>query len=244
MAKQLIVALVLVVASAGTAWAQPLAWTTGKIFVNASGGFQSSSTREETTNITFSLYEENGTVDVKRTVTGGPLADFTVGGRVFGNFGAAAMLTIRDAAGDGTVTASVPDPIFFDRPRAVTTTLSNMAHRETWIGVLGVYQLSIDDKTSITFMGGPTVVSLKHDIAGTASINEGVSGAEVTLTSQSVEKSYWGFVVGGDFRYMLMKSVGVGAFAKYVGATGSLIGDKKIDLGGFQVGAGIRFVFK
>ncbi len=244
MAKRFAIALSVFLLTAGTAFGQGLGWTEGRVFGGINGGVQTGSARNEATSFSFALYGETATVDVARSVKSGPFFDATAGGRVLGNLGVAGTLFYRQASSDGAVTASIPHPIFFDQSRAVTATLSKMTHTELWSAVQAVYLLRLDDKAGVILSVGPTVVSVKHQIASSASVAEGPSAPAVTVTTDDLSKMVWGYMVGADLRYMVAKNFGVGVFARYAGATANMNPQVHLKLGGFQVGAGIRVQIK
>ena len=244
MAKRIVLALGVVLLTGSAAFAQTPAWTEGRIFLGVNGGAQVGSTRDEATSFSFSLYGEPATVGVTRSVKGGPLFDIMAGGRVIGNLGVAGTLFMRKASSDGAVTASLPHPIFYDQPRSITSTVPNMTHEELWSAVQAVYLVRIDDRLDMLLLAGPTVVSVKHQVATAATVTEGASAPTVTMTTQDLTKMVWGYSLGADLRYMLTKNFGLGAFARYTGATANMNSVVSIKLGGFQVGGGIRVQIK
>ena len=244
MAKRIVLALGFMLLTGSAAFGQTLGWTEGRVFGGVNGGAQLGSARDEATSFSFTLYGEPATVGVTRSVKSGALIDFTAGGRVIGNLGVAGTLFVRKASSDGAVAASIPSPIFFDQPRAVTATLTNMTHEELWTAVQAVYLFRIDDRWDVMMLAGPTVVSVKHQVATAATVTEGATAPTVAVTTQDLTKMVWGYLLGADVRYMVSKNVGVGAFARYTGATANMNSVVRLTLGGFQVGAGIRFQIK
>lgn len=244
MAKRIVMAVGAMLLTGSAAFGQtasaPAAATEGRVFLAASGGAQLGSAREESTAFSFTLYAEPASVGVKRSVKSGILGDFTAGGRVLGNLGVAGTLFFRQAPGDGVVTASIPDPIFYDKPRAVSSTIVDMTHREVWSAVQAVYIYQATDKVDVMFMGGPTVVSLAHQVATAATVTEGANSATVTVSTTELKKMVWGYTLGADVRYMITRNLGFGAFARYSGATANLSDTVSLKLGGLQVGGGIR----
>lgn len=245
MAKRIVFALGVLLLTGSAAFGQTLKWTDGRVFLNGSLGVQLSPARDETTSFSFSLYgEPTATVNVARSVKGGLLGDVTAGTRVLGNLGVAGSLFFRSAASDGAVTSSIPDPIFFDRPRSVAATVVGMPHKEVWSAVQAVYLYRIDDRIDIMFMAGPTVVQVDHQVATSATVTEGVSSATLAVSTQDLSKIVWGFTGGADVRYMINKNIGFGAFARYSGAKANLNDTVRLTLGGFQIGAGIRLAIQ
>lgn len=242
MTKRFLLAMCVVGVTAGSASAQSLKWDQTFI-AGANIGAQASGARTETTTFNFNLYGESATISNVRSVPSGLLFDVFGAARIRGNFGVAAIAIQRNANSDGAVTASIPSPVFFDQPRSVNTTISDMRHRERWAGGYGAYMIKLDKKTGLLLMGGPMIVSVDHALPVSAAVTEGASAPTVTVSLEEKSKTVWGYGLGADFSYMVMPNIGVGAQARYIGAKASLTNDSKITLGGFQVSAGIRVSF-
>jgi len=210
------------------------------VFGSISGAGQTG-TRSETNNFTFDLYEEVATIDVTRDVKGSAFVDVTFGAALINNIGAALSIWTRSSASDGAVTGSIPDPSDFNSPRAVTSTVPGMAHRETWVGIQGVYGLGLTEKVDVLLMAGPAVANVEHDVATGASVLESSSGPVVTVETSRQSKSFVGFIVGADVRYFFHKNIGAGGFLRWAGASGDFDNGSPIEVGGFQFGAGVRF---
>jgi opacity protein-like surface antigen len=212
------------------------------IFASISGAGQTG-TRSEATNFSFDLYEETATIDVTRDVKGSAFVDVTFGAALLNNIGAALSIWSRSAASDGAVTGSIPDPADFNSPRAVTSTVPGMAHRETWVGIQGVYGLGLTDKIDVLVMGGPAFANVEHDVATSASVLESSSGPVVTVETSRQSKTFVGFMFGADVRYFFHKNIGAGGFLRWAGASGDFDNGSPIEVGGFQFGAGVRFKY-
>lgn len=226
---------------ATTASAQIPAWK-DRGFVNINFGVQAGGP-DDTSHFAFTLYEENATVDVKRSLGSGAFFDALAAGRLWDNLALGIDFMKRSATGDGTLTGSLPDPIVFDSPRAVSTTVANLKHDETWVAIPLVYVWPFTDKVDIMIMGGPSVAHVNQDTVSNVSVSETGNGPQVSVTTTSESKSIWGVLVGADVRYMLSKQFGVGGFARYNAAHGHLSSDRKLDVGGFQLGGGLRVKF-
>ena len=226
--------------SAANASAQTPQWT-DRAFLNASGGFQPGK-KNVTGTLSFPLYEETATVETAREVKGSAVWDVTGGMRVWNNYGVALSVSGRSANSDGTVTASIPHPVFFDQHRAVTGSVSGMQHKELWTGVLGVYMFPMTDKFEVMAMAGPAVVNVKHETVRDVAIAEG-STPTVTVSLETAKKSVWALMAGVDGRYLVTNRIGVGAYVRYAAATANLTSSLKLKVGGVQVGAGVRVRF-
>ncbi|MGE0705342.1 MAG: hypothetical protein AB7P22_15555, partial [Vicinamibacterales bacterium] len=93
----------------------------GNVFFNLNAGAQMQS-HSLTSTSTFPIYAQMASANVAQDVDGGPFFDLSVGARVWGDIGLAlGFASFRDA---NTLngSASIPHPVFFDRP--VTTTFT------------------------------------------------------------------------------------------------------------------------
>lgn len=220
--------------------AQMLQWT-DRVFLNASGGLQTGK-KNVTADLSFPLYDETATIIATREVKGTSIWDVTGGVRVWSNVAVALSVSGRKADSDGIATASIPHPVFYDQARAVTGGISGMKHSELWTSVLFAWMVPVTEKFEIMAMLGPTVAAVKHEVVTGAAVVEG-STPTVTVDLETIDKSVWGVMAGVDGRYLITKNIGVGVFARYAAAKVNLTSTAKLDVGGFQVGAGLRVKF-
>ncbi len=228
--------------------ASPVASTSGlldwndKGFVNVSAGGQFGS-QSISTAFSFSLYDEIGSVTTTRQIKGGTFIDLTAGLRVSGQWGVGFNFYQRSATSNATVTASVPDPILFDAPRTVNSSVPDMAHKETWIAVLFVYVIPVSDKIDLMILGGPAVTRLNHQLASSATVTEPASGPKIDIGLTAIHHNYWNYQVGADLRYMVTDRIGVGGFVRFGEQKANVSKSVKVTLGGTQVGVGLRVKF-
>jgi hypothetical protein len=221
--------------------AQVLAWE-DRGFVTVSGGGPSKE-HEITTAFKFPLFGETGNVATQQTHKAGGFLDLSGGWRVWRNVAVGLSFMKRSANVDGTLTASLPDPIAFDLPRTLSGTLTSLERRERWVGVPITYVIPATDKIDVMVFGGPVVATLTQEFVVGVSTAEGPSGPTVTPARESVKKSFWGFQLGADVRYLITKQLGAGVFLRVQKASGDLTSTDEADLGGFQMGAGLRVRF-
>lgn len=220
------------------AFAQLIPWK-DKAFINISGGAQTVA-RDTKTDFTFTLYQEPASVSALRTVKGGGFFDFMAGYRVWKNFAVGLQFMTRSANGDAAVTALLPDPIGFDQPRNVTSSISGLVHKERWTSLIVAYGLPATDKIDIILFAGPAAVKLDHEVPSDVSVTEGAGGPQLTFTRSILSRTVWGSIAGADVRYMFSKNFGAGAFVRFESANANLAGDLKVEAGGAQVGGGLR----
>ncbi len=241
MTKRFLMAVCFVAVATSTAQAQTLKWDQ-TFMAGFNVGSQASSARTEQTAFNFNLYGEAATVTTDRSVPSGVLFDVFGAARLRGNFGVAALAMLRNASSEGAVRASIPSPIFFDTPRTVTATVADMRHRERWGGLFAAYMVKLDDKTGLLIFGGPMLAAVDHSLPTSAAVTEGATPS-VAVSVTEYSKTVWGYGGGVDFSYMMSRNVGLGAQARYIGATANLATDSQVKMGGFQVSAGVRIAF-
>src|SRR5262245_31440964 len=114
--------------------AQTMQWT-DKGFVTVNGGGQvGSDTLEQSSS--FPLYDETATVSTSQKVKGGGFFDIGGAYRVWGkNLLAGVSFTHTSSKSDVSLTGSIPDPVVFDRPRAVSSTQGGAKHSENTIHI-------------------------------------------------------------------------------------------------------------
>jgi hypothetical protein len=230
----------------GEAAAQGMTWS-DRLFVNVSVAGGGRSTNPTVTS-SFTIYQETATVTSTWEAKPGVLFDFTVGRRLYRNFGAAFNFSSSSASGDATVEGSIPDPITPVHPRTVSATVPGLDHSEKLFAFLAVYVYPATDKIDVFLMAGPVVANVKHDVVSSATVT-GEIGTPPNLTPQlayqttTLSKSVWGFQIGADVRYMFTKQIGAGVFVRSNVAAGDLTDTIPVDVGGFQAGGGLRVRF-
>jgi hypothetical protein len=217
-----------------------MTWT-DKGFVNFSGGVQVGS-HTLNTDTTFDLYDEQGRVSSSQKVKSGGLFDISAGYKVWENLAIGVGYSWTSSDADATITASVPDPVFFDRPRAVNTSASGLKHTENVINLSAVWMVPVTDKIDVGVSAGPSIFNVKQDIPGSLTATE--PGPIVNVAIDSVSKSTVGLNFGVDVAYMVNKRFGVGGLARYTWGSVDLEGaTDKLTVGGFQLGGGLRVRF-
>lgn len=221
--------------------AQTMQWT-DKGYVSINGGAQ---VRSQTiaTSSTFPLYDETASITSSQKITGG--AFFDIGGayRVWGrNLLAGVTFSHTSNEADVALTASIPDPVRFDAPRAVSRTQAGARHKQNAVHLDAIWMIPLANKLDVGVFAGPTIFSVKHDTVTTATVAE--PGPTLTAPLNTVSKTTVGFNAGLDLQYMVRKRWGAGVIARYSFGAASLEGaTNNLKLGGFQIGAGGRVRF-
>jgi len=232
--------VVLSLATALPASAQ-MQWT-DKAFVSVNFGAQAPS-QSLTSATTPDIYDEPASFASTQDVAGGAFFDIAGGYKVWDNLAVGIGITHVGSTADLTVNASIPDPLFFDRPRNVTTSVADAHHSQTAINLTGTWVMPITDKIDIGYQFGPTIFLVSQDLPGVPTITE--PGPTITsLPLASEDKTTVGVHFGVDLTYMVTPRFGVGGIARYSWGSADLAGaDDSLTVGGFQIGAGLRVRF-
>ena len=215
-------------------------WT-DRAFAGVSAGIQVG-TAGVTSTQTFELYGEEASLLSQQDVKGGLFFDGQFGYRVWNNVAIGVGVTFTQAKADAAITGEIPDPVFFSSPRSATTTVADLTHREIWYSALATWVLPVTDKIDVFLSGGPAFVQVEQELPSSATVTEpGPSITDVGLTT--FKESGIGFVAAADMRYMITSRIGVGALAKFSTASVDFSEGTTMDVGGFQLGAGVRIKF-
>ncbi len=213
-----------------------------RFFVSFNVGAQSGEISASTT-FASDVFQESAAVLVNRKVKSGAIYDGLLGVMLGTRLGVAGNMSHWRVTSDGNAEATVPHPVFYDRGRTLAGSVPGLRHEETWIAVLGTWRLPINPAIDVMIMGGPAVAKVIHELPVSATVSETSAGPDIRLSLIAEERTLWGYHVGADVRYRLMRHIGVGGFARMTGARGNIGDTAKLDLGGFTMGGGLRVSF-
>lgn len=218
-----------------------MTWT-DKIFVNANVGAQVGSS-ELTVTTPFEIYGEQGTVTSTQDVKGGGLFDVSAGYKVWRNLAIGVGYTRTSGKADAAVTAQVPDFFLHDNLRPVSASASDVKHTEQAVNITGTWMVPVTDKIDVGVVFGPTFFTVKQEVPNSVAVTEpGPSVASVGV--EEVSKSAVGIHIGVDVSYMVTKRYGVGGLARYTrGSVDIPNASESLEVGGFQIGGGVRVRF-
>ena len=238
MKKTAVLCLVFCALAAPRAHAQ-MKWT-DKGFANINIGGQSGS-HDVQTATTFVVYDEDAHVNTTQKTGGGFLFDLNGGYKVWSNLVVAVGYTFMSDSTDGAVTATIPDPAVFDRPRTVTATANDLKHSENALNFMGVWMIPVTDKIDVGLSFGPTVFFVNQELPDTLTFTE--PAPTVTgITKKEISKTAGGVNLGVDMTYLLTPKMGVGGILRYTHGSVDIEGDS-LTVGGFQIGVGARYRF-
>ena len=222
-------------------------------YINGSWGIQSGSSTLSSS-VSKPIYGETGTLGSAGTFDSGNLMDVGVGVRVFKNLTLGVAYHQEQNDADGQLTGSIPSPVFFNRPRTLTSTVSGLERKEMATHVNIGWVLPFGQKLDVMIYGGPSFFRLNQDSVTDITLAE-QGGAFTTVTATAtkteVKKSVTGYNVGADATYIVWSNdsirLGLGAFFRFTQASTDvqMLGTtaQPTDVGGTQFGVGARLRF-
>lgn len=210
-----------------------------KGFVDVNGGAQTQG-RSLQTSTSFPLYGETAIINAAQDVDGGGLFDISGGYRIRPTIAVGLGFSVFSKSGDGSLIASLPDPLIRNRPANVSASGSGLKHSEVGTHLMVVWMVPLLDKIDATVFAGPSFFRVSQDVM-TATVPAGTQTANVA--TQREKGNATGANVGINLNYMLTPRYGLGIFLRYAGASADLPSAENIDVGGFQVGGGLRLRF-
>ena len=226
-------------------------------FVQVGGGAQSGS-HAITSTSTFSIYDEDGNIAGAQQYGGGAIWNIGGGVRVWKNLVAALNYTRNSDSMNTAIAASVPHPLYLNRPRQVTQVADGLEHTENAYHLSVNWMIPFNENLTLGIGGGPSFVGVSHEFASNARVQEvdgppnfsTVAIEDVTFTRG--KKTGTTVNLGADLTYNLPFDIGqagkVGATLGFRYAGGevtlpSTTGDVDVKYGGAQFWGGLRVSF-
>ena len=221
----------------------------GRGFIAINAGIQPAPS-DFTDDFTFIANAEAGTIQATYPSNAPLLFDGSVGYRFWGRVGVAVGGSYTPSSGAVAVRASVPHPVLLDHDRLVEGEAADVSRTESAAHLQLFYEMMPRGKWRARFFGGPSYFAVSQDLVATVSVNETYpfdTATFGTAPTESADGAAIGFNVGADIAWMFSRRTGAGLLVRYAGASVDLNapGSRNVstDAGGFQVGAGLRFLF-
>ena len=209
-------------------------------FVNVSVGVQAQ-THTFSSNSSFPLYDETATVTAAPRVGRGFVVDVSGGRRVWRRLFGALGVSMAHANGDGSLVASIPDPLYFNRFATTTTPVSDLGQTTVAINLQAVWIAPLTDTIDVAFSFGPSLMHVKQDVPS-VTVTTGTQKVSASTTSESKWTGKAG-TVGVDLSVKLSSQYRAGLFVRWAGGEVDLPSAPKLKVGGVQVGGGLRLRF-
>jgi hypothetical protein len=234
----------------GTAKPAPAAQPIDRIYVSVNGAFQTGGSDFGET-VTFTENAESGTFSTDYEVKSGPAFNVSVGAGLWRNIGVGVGVTRFSKNTPTVLSASVPHPFFFNRPRSVDGDVAGLNREELAVHVQARATFVPNPRIQAVVFAGPSFFKVKQDVVNDFEVSETYPFDTATFSrglTREVDESKIGFNVGADVGYFFTRQVGVGGSVQWAGTTidapaSSGTGTFDIKAGGLQVGGGLRLRF-
>lgn len=231
--------------------AQERAW----LDVNFGVASASEDTYEDS--VSFDFREETATGTVGYGLPSGALFDVGGGWMFHPRLGAGINIAGSAHEDVADVSLSIPHPAVFDsNAEDATTTEVELQRAEAAVNLQVMALVTpADAPFSVRVFGGPTWFRVRQDVVRDISYLEfynpvtqafsiDINGTEIVEESDGTG---WGYNVGADVRYFFTDLVGVGGVLRFSGGEAEITGlfdeDANVDVGGLQIGGGLRLRF-
>jgi outer membrane protein with beta-barrel domain len=212
---------------------------TEKFFLNANVGGQLA-TRTIKAAASKEVFQETATVSSDQPIGRGVVIDFDGGYRVRQDFFAGVLVSFFGTSSTAATTASIPDQVFFNRPKIVSGSTDGLKRREVAVAPHITYARPLTDNFDITLSGGIAFIHLSQDLVGDFEVTPPQT---LTIKTTSDSASGVGPFAQVDVIYNLKPRYGVGGYVRYAGAKVDLPTSADANVGGMQAGGGIRLRF-
>jgi hypothetical protein len=194
---------------------------------------------------TFTEFAEEGRLDADYSRQTGPGFELGLAYALGRHFGVAASFNLLERTLGSTYTASIPHPLFLDRPREATGSADGLSYRERgWH--LDLLLQSERGRLRYAAFAGPSYVRVEASLLEPLQYRQAYPYDSVEVTSvprASASASAFGFNAGGTLDYRFGQRVGAGLLVRYHQVRAELPQTPedlvKIDAGGLQIGLGL-----
>lgn len=230
----------LAAAAASEVLAQTPPGPPNRVFVDVNVGAQPSR-RFITTSSTFTLYDEPASVATSQRIGNGPVIDLSGGYWVRENLAIGVGFTSFSDTGTSAVTATIPDPLFFDRSVSVNSIATDLKHTERTLHLRAVWLVPVTDKIDVAVSAGPSFVKVGQQLVSSVTVPTGTQTINVVVSDESGTAK--GVHVGFDGNYFFTARLGAGIFVRYTAASVDLPSAADLKVAGLNAGLGIRVRF-
>jgi hypothetical protein len=235
-----------------------------RVYVNINAARQPQTWTFDSLN-TFSSFGEEGTLETIQNVGIGTLLDASAGYHLARHFavGGGFWTAVSKSAVAGT--AAMPDPLVYGQYAVRTLDASGLYQKTFALNLQAILTASLGKRLNVAFFIGPTVARVKLDVGSltfapaSTSTSSSTSSSQtstttppaaaqtvqtprIDVTSQAATTAK-AATAGFDITFMLTERYGIGVLARHVRGKVNLPIAPNMEVGGNQVGAGLRYRF-
>jgi outer membrane protein with beta-barrel domain len=206
--------------------------------------------RTFTQDASFNVNVETASLTAEHGAKASPLIDVGTGVRIARHVWVQVSFTSASHEADATVSASIPHPLLFNRPRPVQGAVPGLSRTELGVHVDAMWAFATGGAVDLKLMAGPTFFNVKQDLVSQVNYTESYpfdtasfNGAATTERS----KSGVGFNAAVDVGRTLTSMIAIGAIIRYSAASldfaDPTTGSATVKAGGFEASGGVRVRF-
>jgi hypothetical protein len=223
-----------------------------RVSVNAA---QQTTTTTVTQEQSFDRYFEQGSFTFEDTVPRALVYDMGVAVRLWRSLHAGLAVSILDKPGSGAVTASVPHPLQFNKPRTTSGDIAGAGRTEIGQHIMFGWAIPAAGGLDFLLFGGPTIFTTEQLLVTslTLSLDKEVfpfdelafPGAQ----TETLRENVMGYHAGVDMTWRFTDKIGVGLLVRYSNGKKEFVPSSagaqpvEVTVGGLHAGGGLRVVF-
>ncbi len=209
--------------------------------------------QEFTETQTFDEYFEQGSFTLTRPMERPVFYDGSIGVTVWRRLEVIGAFSFLTNTGPGELTASVPHPLTFNKPRSVTGEVSTVQRREMGYHIDLGWRVTATPNLEFTAFGGPSifvadqvlVTGLRLGLANEVYPFDTLAFPAVDTESQT--QTVIGYNAGVDMTWRFTRTFGLGLLLRYTAGKKDFTPPDgqpiEIEVGGLQAGGGLRVIF-
>ena len=211
---------------------------------------QQASTTTVSQDQSFDRYFEQGSFTFERTIPQSVVYDFGAMVRVWRGLYAGGALSVFDQSGPGTVTARVPHPLQFNKPRTPTGEIADADRREFGQHITVGWTIPASGGLDFIVSGGPSFFTTEQLFVTRLNLSlqdEVFPFDELAFPradTETLREFVMGYNAGVDMTWRINKRIGLGLLVRYSTGkkefipTGAL--PVEVTAGGLHAGGGLR----
>ena len=221
-----------------------------RISVNAGGQTSTTTVSQEQS---FDRFFEQGSFTFERTVPKAIIYDFGAAVRLWRGLHAGAALSLFDTTGAGTLTARVPHPLQFNKPRTTTGDIAGAKRREIGQHVTFGWAIPAAGGLDFILFAGPSIFATEQLFVRNLTLSlakEVFPFDELAfpgVETETLRDNVVGYNSGVDMTWRVSRNIGVGLLLRYSNGkkdfTPTAGQPVEVTAGGLHAGGGLRVLF-
>jgi hypothetical protein len=214
---------------------------------------QQTSTTTVSQDQTFDRYFEQGSFNFERIVPKAVVYDVGATVRVWRGLYAGGAVSMFNKTGPGELTAHVPHPLQFNKPRTTTGEVADAKRLEIGQHIMIGWAIPADGGLDFTLFAGPSIFTTEQLFVSslTLSLDREVFPfdelAFPAVVTETLRDNVVGYNAGVDMTWRMNRHIGLGLLLRYSSGknaftpTGAL--PVEVTAGGLHAGGGLRVLF-